>query len=334
MKIAVRVPNWIGDTVLAIPALQSLKHNFPEARLWVVAKEWVKDLFIPGGLAENVIPLPEPSDVKSSWEAAQKLRTFSFDAGLLLTNSFGSAFLFYLAKIPKRWGYATDGRSVLLTKSVPLKDDDSSRHQVHYYLDLLSGLGLKIVSPELKLHFSAGQQEAARHRLRSLGLDPNKPLIVINPGASYGPAKRWPPVRFAELATLYQKRKNAEILVIGSVEEAEIAESISSLMDSKPCSLSGKTTLPELIGLISLATLFITNDSGPMHIANALGIPVVAIFGPTDPAQTGPFQKPSIFIKENVPCWPCSYRKCPYDHRCMLNIDSEEVYLRSDELWR
>ncbi len=333
MKVIIRVPNWIGDAVLTLPAVESIKANFPQARLSIAAKNWVKDLFTSTGLAEEVISLPDANDVKTQWAAAQDLKTRSFDLGLLLTNSFGSAFLFYLARIPKRWGYGTDGRAVLLTKSVPMKRSDVARHQVFYYLDLLQSLGLKTVPPKLKLAASPSESQAARDRLASLGLDPQKALVIICPGASYGSAKRWPASSFARLASLLQKKKEAEIAVVGSAKEKEIAESVSSLMEKKPAVVAGETTLAELLGLISLASLFVSNDTGPMHMANALGVPVVAIFGPTDPAVTGPFQKPSACLKKEVSCWPCSYRDCPYDHRCLVGIDPQEVFQACQDLW-
>ncbi|MDH7513239.1 MAG: lipopolysaccharide heptosyltransferase II [Clostridiales bacterium] len=333
MKIIIRVPNWIGDAVLALPAIESIRDNFPQANISIAAKNWVKDLFASSGLAEEVISLPDTNDVKALWAMAQDLKARSFDLGLLLTNSFGSAFLFYLARIPKRWGYGTDGRSVLLTRSVALKESDAPRHQLFLYLDLLRGLGLKTVSPELKLCVSPSKSEAARARLISMGLDLSKPLVIICPGASYGPSKRWPPSHFARLASLLQERREVEILVIGSAEDSEVAATVASAMEKKPALLAGETTLDDLAGLISHASLFVSNDTGPMHMANALGVPVVAIFGPTDPAVTGPFKKPSVCLKKDVPCWPCSYRKCPYDHRCLMSIRPEEVFRVSQELW-
>lgn len=333
MRVLVRVPNWIGDAVLALPALESLRHNFPDASLTIVAKSWVKDLFIHNSLDADVFPLSSHDDVKTIWTTAQTLKARQFDAGLLLTNSFSSAFLFYLARIPERWGYGTDGRMMLLTKSVIPRPSDSPRHQVYYYLDLIRGLGFETLEPRLKIPLPAEALAAARSRLEALGIEQKKPLIVISPGASYGPAKRWPPSRFAQLATLLQEKKDAQILIIGAGEEMDIATSISLSMPRRPITLTGDTSLVELLGLISLATLFISNDTGPMHMANALGIPVVAIFGPTDPAVTGPFQKPSLYLKKEVPCWPCSYRNCPYDHRCMTSISAEEVLAACEALW-
>lgn len=334
MKILIRVPNWIGDSILARPAIESIADSFPEAELWLSAAEWVKDLFSSDGKIPGIVPLSPANDIKSVRAAARKLKAQSFDVGILLTNSFGSALLFLLAGIPERWGYAADGRRPLLTKSVRRLNPDSPRHQVHYYLDLVSGLGLTTRPPELRLSVPPDEKERARQRLLDLGLDPQRPLVILSPGAGYGPAKRWPASRFAALASLFQERKDAAVLVIGSAAESDIAAAISSSLKKKPFVLTGKTTLPQLKGLISRAHLFVSNDSGPMHLANALRVPVVGIFGPTDPAITGPFEQPAAVVKKDVPCWPCSYRKCPYDHRCMMQIDPEEVYRAGEALWR
>lgn len=334
MKILIRVPNWIGDSVLARPAIESIADSFPEAELWLSAAEWVKDLFSSDGKIPGIVPLSPANDIKSFRAAARKLRAQSFDVGILLTNSFGSALLFLLAGIPKRWGYAADGRRPLLTKAVRRMNPDAPRHQVLYYLDLVSGLGLATRPPELRLTVAPEERERARERLHALDIDARRPLVILSPGAAYGPAKRWPAPRFARLAALFQAKNDATILIIGSAGEAEIAAAIASSLNDKPAVLTGQTTLPQLLGLISLASLFVSNDTGPMHLANALRVPVVAIFGPTDPEVTGPFERPAAVIKKDVPCWPCSYRICPYDHRCMTQIEPEEVYRAAGALWR
>jgi heptosyltransferase-2 len=334
MKILIRVPNWIGDSVLAQPAIESIADSFPEAELWLSAAEWVKDLFSSDGKIAGVVPLLSANDIKTVRAAARKLRAQRFDIGILLTNSFGSALLFLLAGIPQRWGYAGDGRRLLLNRAVRSTDRNAPRHQVHYYLDLVTGLGLKARPPGLLLTVPEEEKERTRRFLEELGVDSRRPLVILSPGAGYGPAKRWPASRFAALASLFQERKDAAVLIIGSAAESDIAATISSSLKKKPFVLTGKTTLPQLKSLISLARLFVSNDSGPMHLANALRAPVVGIFGPTDPAVTGPFEQPAAVVKKDVPCWPCSYRKCPYDHRCMMRIDPEEVYRTGEALWR
>ncbi len=326
MKIIIRAPNWIGDSILAVPSAYSLSRNFPDAQIWVAAKEWVKDLFTSYDFIKGIIPLPNADGFKNLKDSIQKIKSQHFDIGVLLTNSFASALIFYLGKIPERWGYSTDGRRVLLTRGVALKKGEDCPHQLNYYLDLISGLGLKTSPPKISLPITKEQKEKAKEMLLSLNVDLKKPLIILNPGASYGPSKRWHNEYYAELATLLQDRKKAEILVTASKDEAALVESIASFMAKKPLNLTGKTNLRLLAGLISYADLFITNDTGPMHIANALKVPVMAIFGPTDPSLTGPFQQPAAVIKKDVPCWPCSYRECPFDHRCMMSIVPEEVF--------
>ena len=326
MKILIRVPNWIGDAVLSLPAIKSLKQNFPDSEIWVAATEWVKDLFSVSDDSPKVIPIPSLKDARTFRAFSRELREKDFDVGVLLTNSFSSALLFYLARIPNRWGYRRDGRRVLLTKSVLLKEPDDSVHQLNYYLNLLAGLGLKISSPEIGLKLTAEEKGEARQIVLSAGLDPARPLIIFDPGASYGPAKRWPAPSFAALGNMLQASPDAQVLLIGSSDEDALARKIAAEMEKKPASFVGKTTLRQLVSLISLANLFVTNDTGPMHLANALRVPVVAIFGPTDPSRTGPFFQPARVLRKEVPCWPCLYRKCPYDHRCMTAITPRGVF--------
>lgn len=334
MKIAVRAPNWIGDSVLSLAAIKSLSRNFPRAEIWVAAKEWVKNVYTSCGFIKGIIPLPETNDLKSLKNSTQKLKEFHFDIGVLLTNSFASALLFYLAKIPQRWGYSRDGRGILLTKAVSVNPQDSCCHQLDYYLRLLSGLGLKTDPPSLFFSLSQEEKETAKQLLLSIGVDFRRPIVTLHPGASYGPAKRWPVAKFAVLATLFQEKERANILLTGAPNETGLVKAVSSLMNVKPFNLAGQTNLRALAGLIHLSRLFVTNDSGPMHLANALRTPVVTIFGPTNPAITGPFQEPSAVIKKEVPCWPCSYRECPFDHRCMVNIEPEEVFEVCSQFFR
>jgi heptosyltransferase-2 len=327
VKIVVRAPNWIGDSILALPAIRNLKRNFPDAQIWVAALDWVKDLFSGRDLFEGIIPLQKQSGIKAIRESSQKIKEFRFDLSILLTNSFASALLFYLARIPQRWGYRKDGRGFLLTRGVPVQKQESRPHQAHYYLNLLYGLGLEKLTENLSFPLDQNERRLAGEWLKSMNIDPAAPIIIINPGAFYGSAKRWPAGKYAELAVILQKKTAAQFLIIGSSDERPLAEAISSRMDRKPFILTGQTSLSRLASVISFADLFVTNDSGPMHLANALGIPVVALFGPTDPKRTGPFRQPSSVIHKGAPCWPCSYRECPFDHRCMLDISPLEVSL-------
>jgi len=327
MKIVVRAPNWVGDAILALPAIDSLRLNFPGADVTIAAEDWIRELFGPENIAARVLPLPATKTWSGLKAAADILRAGKFDLAVLLTNSFGSALPFWRARVPQRWGYRRDGRAWLLTKSVKPPDSQSEPgHHVHYYRDLIRKLGLRIVEPDLRLRVSDEEREAVRADLRAAGVDPHRPLVVLNPGASYGPAKRWPAARFAALGRLLQKEKNAGVAVTGSPAEADIAAAVAAAMDVKPLNLAGKTTLRRLLAVIGEAAVFVTNDTGPMHMANALRVPVVAVFGPTDPRATAPFHPPSAVLKKDAPCWPCLYRKCPYDHRCMISISAEDAF--------
>lgn len=326
MRIAVRVPNWIGDSVLAIPTIKSLKRNFPSSNIFIVSKSWVKDIFLNLDFVHEIVTVPDQNSPNSFRSAAKKLKKYHFDAGLLLTNSFLSALLFTLAGIPKRWGYTRDGRQLLLTEPVSYKNPRKQIHQVLYYQNILTGLGFKTYLPKLELAVTEQEKAQAADFLRSYDFDPAKKTIILNPGAYFGPAKRWPVSQYTALAEMLQKKASLNLLLIGSRAEKELAQAIMDSLKKKPVNIAGKTSLRMLAAIMSLSDVVVSNDSGPMHISNALGIPVVALFGPTVPAATRPFQQPYALIKKEVPCWPCSYRTCPYEHLCMLKITPEEVF--------
>ncbi len=325
MKVLVRAPNWIGDSVLAIPALENLHLNLPEAEIWIAAKAWVAPVFSEFPFISGIIPIPEHGRLKDQNKLARELAEADFEAGLLFTNSFGSALQLFLAGIPQRWGYATDGRGFLLTRKIPRTPPWKTVHQVHYYLDLISGMGMKTEEPILSFPLNKQEVLGAEQFLIEQGIAFSAPLVILNPGGYFGSAKRWPPERYAALAGMLQDKIQAQIALIGSAQESPLADSIALHMTVKPLILSGRTSLRQLAAVISRAQLCISNDSGPMHLANALRVPVVALFGPTVPEATAPFQEPATVIRKTVPCWPCAYRDCPWDHRCMNSISPEEV---------
>jgi len=325
MKIVVRTPNWIGDTLMALPAIESLRRNFPADEIWIAAPAWVREIFAGEESSERLWTIDSPKRGKDFFAAAAKLRAQAFEAGLLLTNSFGSAAVFTLAGIPERWGYAREGRGLLLTKKVRARRRDEPLHMVRYYLDLIAGLGWKTYPAEIRLTVTPSEKARGRDLLTAAGLDPERPLAILNPGASFGPAKRWPADRFAALARILQERHGLEIAVTGGAEDRPLAQVVQSAVSRPAADLTGRTNLRELLGVIRSAAVFVTNDTGPMHMANALGVPVVAVFGPTDPAVTAPYHEPRTVLKKDVVCWPCLYRQCPYDHRCLMSITAEET---------
>jgi heptosyltransferase-2 len=312
---------------MAVPALRSLHHTDPEAETWIAAKDWVKDLFLRYRFVRGTVDLPPPGrGVRGLGRFARSLREESFDAALLLTNSFGSALPPALAGIPRRWGYATDGRRPLLTHFLRLRGDEPPVHQVDYYLNLVRGMGMQTPPPVLDFPLDEEEITWASAILSDLGLSLEDTLVVLNPGGYFGSAKRWPPAGFATLAARLQSERRAQIAIVGTAQDGPLAESISKDLDVPPVNLTGRTSLRQLAAVISRADLMVTNDSGPMHLANALQVPVVALFGPTDPRVTAPFQEPSTCLHHQAPCWPCSYRDCPFDHRCMLSLEPDEVY--------
>ncbi len=323
MKIVVRTPNWIGDTLMAFPAIAALRRHFPADEISIAAPDGIRDIFAGPETTERLLSPAPARKGTSLLRAAADLRAGRFDAGLLLTNSFGSALVFALARIPQRWGYARDGRGRLLTKRV--RRTDEPVHMVQYYSELMEGLGIPTSPPEIRLSVTSEEATRGRELLARAGLDPGRPLVILNPGAAYGPAKRWPQGRFSALAGILQERRGAEIAVTGTAEDRPAAAAICAGLKRPAADLTGKTTLRELLGVIRAAAVFVTNDSGPMHLANALRVPVVALFGPTDPAFTAPYHDPRTILKKDVVCWPCLYRRCPYDHRCLAGISAEET---------
>ena len=321
----VHAPNWVGDAVLALPALRDLSGSLPENKIWMAARDWVRKVFAGEEFVSGFISLPRSLSFRGLRRTAGEIRGHKFDAGLLLPNSFGSALIFYWAGIPERWGYARNGRKILLTRSVPFPPPLPRKHQWEFYRELVSKLGFSSSKRDFSLTVSPEEKRWAEDTLSSQGINLKKPVAAINPGAYYGAAKRWPPDYYARLSELMDQA-GVQIVIIGSPSELPLAEEICRHMSFSPVVMTGKTDIRELAGILTQADLCVTNDSGPMHLANALKIPVVALFGPTDPEVTRPFQSPSSYIQKKPVCWPCSYRECPFDHRCMKSISPEEVF--------
>ncbi len=326
MKILVRLPNWVGDAVLALPALETVRRAYPDSELWVAGPAWIADLLPRRGFVAGVVPAPTGRGPAALRASARELRSRKFDRGILFTNSFGSALELRLAGIPDRWGYARDGRGFLLTRRVPAPASRSGLHQAAYYLNLLARLGLAPGPAEPRIVVEPGDASRADEMLSRAGRVPGRPLVVLGPGAAYGPAKRWPAARFAELGARLQRDADAEIVLVGAAGEEALSAEVTAGLARPALDFTGRTTLRELAALLGRARLVVVNDTGPMHIANALGVPVVAVFGPTDPAATGPLRPPAAILKKDVACWPCLYRVCPYDHRCMIRIEAAEAF--------
>ena len=336
-KILVRVPNWVGDAVLCLPALEKLGEKFPAAELTVLARAGVADLF--GGRAG--IPRVHVFEhrgrhrgVGGLLRLAGELRAECFGLAVLFQNAFQAALLALLAGIPRRVGYARDARGPLLTHLIPVpRVGEIPPHETYYYLELLRRAGWLDALPvveRIPLTPSPAVVEQMRVRLREYGLEEPNPAgrlrVVLAPGASYGSAKCWLPERYARIADRLVETYNAAVLLCGTSAEASLGEAIAAGMHAKPISLLGTTTLEEFLALLPSADLFIGNDSGAMHLAAGVGLPQVVIFGPTDEAGTGPLNPRARLVKQPVSCSPCFLRHCPVDHRCMTRISVDLVW--------
>lgn len=325
-KILIRSTNWIGDAIMTTPAIRSIRANFPDAHIAILVKPWVADVFTASPYLDEVIRYEakgEHRGLTGLWRLAQQLRAYKFDLAILLQNAFEAAFLTLLAGIPLRAGYKRDGRQLLLSHPVAIDREVRKLHQVHYYQGLLQGLGLALGSNELFLAIAPAALAAGRQRLADR---PQGPVVGLNPGAAYGPAKRWPAEKYGQLAARLQAELGATILIFGTVADQEAAGVIKNSTSGHTLDLTGHTTLAEAIALISLCDYFVTNDSGLMHVGAALATPLAAIFGSTDAVATGPFAANATVIQKNLPCGPCLKPDCAKDFRCMLEISVDEVF--------
>ncbi len=332
MKILIRATNWVGDAIMALPALRAVRNRFPEAEIAIIARPYVVDIYRDQNICDQLIPY-DPKGLHAGLSGreriAAELRVRKFDVALLLQNAFDAAWLAWRANIPERIGYARDGRSFLLTKAVPLpRDGEISSHEKFYYLELLRRAGwLDSVHDEsfIGLHIPEDKRRSADEFLCNSGVRKDTLRIAIGAGASYGSAKCWPPSRFAEVANRLRSEADADVILFGTAAEASVSTAISGEMRTPPIDLTGKTAIADLPALLSQCHLFIGNDSGAMHVAAAVGVPIVAVFGPTDPDGTAPVTPRCSIVQQKPYCSPCFLRRCPTDHRCMTAITANMV---------
>jgi len=311
---------------MSLPALRALRGRFPSAEISILAKSWVADLYGREPFCTRVIPYT-PTSMPAKWRAARDLRRFDFDAAILLQNAFEAAAVVFAARIPQRIGYARDGRGPLLTSAVPVpKPGEIPRHERFYYLELLRRAGIIDAMPDndaIRLDGAGAARESGAARFRSLGM--GDVVIGVSPGAAYGTAKRWLPERFAETANRLARELGATVALFGSESERELCASVAESISAPTKNFAGETSLAEFIDLAAACRIYLTNDSGAMHIASALGIPTVAVFGATDDTTTGPTGPLARVVREPVECSPCLKRECPIDHRCMTRVTSARV---------
>jgi heptosyltransferase II len=334
MSTVIRSPNWIGDGIMSLPAIRACKDLFPAEHLAVVAKGYLADIFLNIPEIDEIIPLPDRWTARTFCSALKPLRRRRFDRGILFTNSFSSALFFRLAGIGTSSGYARDGRGALLQDKVPVAGDYG--HHQEYYLRIVEHLAGKKIARTFpaSLVVSATEKDWAAGWLRELGIAGDRPLLAVSPTAAYGSAKAWPPGRFREIIRLWQEdHPGSAVLLLGGPAERH---AIAALADGLPGSvhnLAGRLGLRRSIAVLALCRLFIGNDSGLMHIAAALGVPLVAVFGPTEPGRTAPLAERFLLLHRGADCAPCRHRSCPTDHRCMTAIGVADVLAAAKQLW-
>lgn len=329
-KIIVRMPNWLGDLVMATPVLADLRHHFPHAEITAMCQSTVAGLLTHDPHIDEVYSYKRPSGWihrPEHWNIIQEIRKGEYDLGILLTNSFSSAWWFWRGKVKHRLGFAGNVRSWLLTTAVPFPKNVQKQHLVLTYKALLAPLGIVQSNTAPCLYISEEENNEALELLKLQDFDPEKhQLVGINPGAAYGSAKCWLPERFVNVSRKLLEDPSVRIVYFGDHAGAPLVQSIcTQLPQDRVLNLAGKTTLRQLMALINLMKVFLTNDSGPMHIASALGRPLVALFGSTSDVKTGPYSNGTV-IHKHVECSPCYKRTCPIDFRCMKRIEVDEVY--------
>jgi heptosyltransferase-2 len=338
-RIIVRGTNWVGDAMMTLPALRELRRLFPEAHITLATRPWAKGLFKDAEFVDE-LQIHDGRGLRSFLRQVRVWRQGRFDLAVLLTNSFESALVAALARIPVRVGYAADSRARLLTHPIDLPEWRSSKHEVFYYLKIIAGIewiftrqqSFLDVQPNASLEVSDARQDEARYLLQRQGVTEDRPVIALCPGSINSRAKRWPAESYALLADRCVDTLNAQILLVGSKDELEVSRQVANRMHNKPIVLTGQTDISEVVAVLSIADLLVTNDTGPAHIAAALGRPTLVIFGPTNPLTTRPFSPFAEIIRHPPDCAPCMLRDCPIDHRCMTAITPDEVFSHAQAL--
>jgi len=331
-RILVKMPNWLGDAVMSVPAVDCLRRLFPRAWIACLIQEKIADVVRNNNALDEVIAYRHGSGA-AAWgrkvKTIRRLRRNFFDLAVLLTNSFESALWMYLSGIPLRLGYRAAGRGFLLTHNVPRKP--SPVHQIEYYLKLCEALGEAGFSCAPRVRLTEQDRNWAADFLSSVEVSEQDVLVGLCPGAAYGPAKRWLPGRFIEVNKRICDHHPAKFMVFGGEGDEEPCSVVADGIGEKATNLCGKTTLRELAALIDRCAVVISNDSGSMHLAAAIGTPTIGIFGSTDPARSAPPENCTV-IKKEIACSPCSRRECPTDFRCMTSISAEEIFRKVTEI--
>lgn len=332
-NIIVRMPNWLGDIVMASPVLSDLREHYPNARITAMCQAPLAQVLEKDPNIDELFAFRRPS----GWihhvyhgEVIGALRKGQYDLGILLTNSLSSAWNFWRGGVQNRLGYVGHWRRYLLDKAVEWPVNRETQHLVKTYKQLLGPLGIPLSESRPRLYVADDELAAARQLLRSHGVTEQHIVIGVNPAAAFGTAKCWLPSRFRHVTQQLLQNPLVRVVYIGDHKGKDLISKICVGLPDRVVNLAGKTNLRQLMAVIQSCSIFLSNDSGPMHIAAAVGTPLVALFGSTNEVTTGPYKHGTV-IHKHVECSPCYKRECPIDFRCMTRIETQEVY---DELQR
>nr|WP_321399772.1 lipopolysaccharide heptosyltransferase II [uncultured Desulfobacter sp.] len=334
-RVLFRAANWVGDAIMTTPVLRSVRKNYPNAQITVLAKPWVIPVYAHNPNVDHIMVYDNNGRHKrgiGTLSLAADIRQYQFDLAVLMQNAFEAALITWLGCVKERLGFNTDARGVLLNRAVKMDPKLKQGHLIDYYIAILKGAGLLTDGRKLDLYLSKEDRQTAGNILKQTGLDQSAPIIGINPGATGGTAKRWFPERFAKVAEKLSKKFNTKILIFGGSADRTLGDEISQAAPDCCINLAGKTSLGQAFALIETCRLFITNDSGLMHAAAALNINQVAVIGSTNFKATCPANENSVVIRVPVPCSPCMKPECPIDHKCMDLISVDMVYEKAIEI--
>ena len=322
-SIVIRVPNWVGDAVVSTAILEPIRNHCPDATINIVAKEYVSAVFENNPYIDDIIVFRGFRDARKHIKG---------DIGIILPNSFSSALLFAISGVKRRIGYRSEARSFLLTEVIPMPSL-REEHLVENYKRIVTYIFKDVEKTTFTPKIFLKREMSAEQVLKKFGINKTKGIVVIDPGSAYGPAKIWLPSRYAKVINFIMKERGYTVVMLGSKDAEGIVRKITELTGQLPFVLTGKLSLREAIYVISTARLFISPDTGGMHIAAALGIPQVAIFGSSSPVWTRPLNPQSRVIYKNLPCSPCFKRRCPLGtYECLKSITSEDVIEKVNEL--
>lgn len=327
-KIMIRAANWVGDAIMTTPVIRAVRKNFPTSIITVLAKPWVIPVYEHNPHVDEILVYDNNHRHKRGFgtlRLAKDLRGRQFDLTVLMQNAFEAGLISFLGGVKERVGYNTDGRGFLLNRSIKMNPALKKGHLIDYYIGIIKGARLADDGRELDLYLSESDQEFSTQFLKNENVDPDGPIIGINPGATGGTAKRWFPERYGEVCKHLAQKYNVKILIFGGPADVELGDYIAGLAKGCCINIAGKTSLGQAFALIEKCSLFITNDSGLMHAAAALNINQVAVIGSTDYIATAPSNKNSIMLRVPVHCSPCLKDVCPTDHQCMDKISVDMV---------